>query len=98
MLRVEDTDQKREVENGVNGIIEALKKFNLEPDEGMINEEESKGAYGPYKQSQRKEIYQAFAKKLIEEKQAYPCFCQAEDLEQKDAKLRPRILWSMGNM
>ena len=102
-LRVEDTDQKREVENGVNGIIEALKKFNLEPDEGMINEEESKGVYGPYKQSQRKEIYQAFAKKLIEEKQAYPCFCQAEDLEQmrkkqEDAKLRPRILWSMGNM
>lgn len=41
ILRVEDTDQKREVENGVNGIIDALKKFNLSPDEGMISEEES---------------------------------------------------------
>lgn len=69
----------------------------------MIDEEESKGKYGPYKQSQRKEIYQAFAKKLIEEKKAYPCFCGSEDLEemrkkQENAKLRPRILWSMGNL
>ncbi len=94
ILRIEDTDQKREVENGVVGIIDALKKFNLNPDEGMINEEDSKGAYGPYKQSQRKEIYQAFAKRLIEEKKAYPCFCTAEDLDemrqkQESAKVRP---------
>ena len=94
ILRVEDTDQKREVENGVNGIIDALKKFDLEPDEGMINENDGKGNYGPYKQSQRKEIYQAFAKKLIEEKKAYPCFCKGEELEnirskQEAAKLRP---------
>lgn len=94
MLRVEDTDQKREVENGVVGIIDALKKFNLTPDEGMVDEENSFGEYGPYKQSQRKEIYQAFAKKLIEEKKAYPCFCKQEDLDsmrkkQEDAKLRP---------
>ena len=94
MLRIEDTDQKREVENGVNGIIGALKKFNLDPDEGMIDENTSKGEYGPYKQSQRKEIYQAFAKKLIEEKKAYPCFCKQEDLDdmrtkQENAKLRP---------
>ena len=71
------------------------------PDEGMINEEDGKGCYGPYKQSQRKEIYQAFAKKLIEEKKAYPCFCKGEDLEQmrqkqEVAKLRPRILWGLG--
>ena len=76
------------------GIIEALKKFNLEPNEGMIDEETSKGEYGPYKQSQRKEIYQAFAKRLIEEKKAYPCFCKSDDLEgmrkkQENAKLRP---------
>ncbi len=94
MLRIEDTDQKREVENGVNGIIDALKKFNLVPDEGMINEEDGKGEYGPYKQSQRKEIYQSFAKKLIEEKLAYPCFCTGDDLtsmreKQENAKLRP---------
>lgn len=103
ILRVEDTDQKREVENGVIGIIDALRKFDLEPDEGMINEEESVGEYGPYKQSQRKEIYQSFAKKLIEEKQAYPCFCNSEDLEesrkkQENAKIRPRILWGLGNL
>ena len=103
ILRVEDTDQKREVENGVNGIIDALKKFDLEPDEGMINENDGKGNYGPYKQSQRKEIYEAFAKKLIEEKKAYPCFCKSEDIEnmrnkQEAAKLRPRILWGLGNM
>ncbi len=94
MLRIEDTDQKREVENGVNGIIDALKKFNLVPDEGMIDENTSKGAYGPYKQSQRKEIYQAFAKKLIAEKRAYPCFCKQEDIDkmrekQESAKIRP---------
>lgn len=60
----------------------------------MIDEENSKGTYGPYKQSQRKDIYQAFAKRLIEEKKAYPCFCKADDLEemrkkQENAKLRP---------
>ena len=103
ILRVEDTDQKREVENGVTAIIDALKKFDLVPDEGMINENDSKGKYGPYKQSQRKEIYQAFAKKLIEEKRAYPCFCKADDLDtmrqkQESAKLRPRILWRLGYM
>ena len=57
-LRVEDTDQKREVENGVTGIIESLKDFGLTPDEGMINETEEIGEYGPYKQSLRKEILQ----------------------------------------
>lgn len=60
----------------------------------MIDEETSNGEYGPYKQSQRKEIYQAFAKRLIEEKKAYPCFCKAENLDemrkkQESAKLRP---------
>ena len=94
MLRIEDTDQKREVENGVTGIIDALRKFNLKPDEGMIDEDNSYGEYGPYKQSQRKEIYQSFAKKLIEEKKAYPCFCKQEDLDsmrakQEAAKIRP---------
>ncbi len=94
ILRIEDTDQKREVENGVNGIIDALRKFNLYPDEGMVNEEESHGAYGPYKQSQRKEIYQSFAKKLVAEKRAYPCFCKQEDLDemrkkQESAKIKP---------
>ena len=46
-LRVEDTDQKREVENGVTGIVNSLKDFDMEPDEGMITEKEKKGNYGP---------------------------------------------------
>ena len=64
-LRVEDTDQKREVENGVTGIVNSLIDFDMEPDEGMISDTEEKGEYGPYKQSLRKEIYQAYAKYLI---------------------------------
>lgn len=93
-LRVEDTDQKREVENGVIEIVNSLKKFGLEADEGMISSEEGKGNYGPYKQSQREEIYQAYAKYLIEQGKAYPCFCTPEELDeirakQEAAKIRP---------
>ena len=55
-LRIEDTDQKREVENGVSGIVNSLKDFDIVPDEGMTSETEEKGCYGPYKQSERKEI------------------------------------------
>lgn len=93
-LRIEDTDQKREVENGIIGIVNSLKDFGFEPDEGMISENESKGNYGPYKQSQRKEIYQAYAKYLIEQGKAYPCFCTPEEVEeirakQEAAKIRP---------
>lgn len=93
-LRVEDTDQKREVENGVTGIIQSLQDFGLTPDEGMTDEENEIGAYGPYKQSLRKEIYQAYAKHLIEQGKAYPCFCSPEELDemrqkQEAAKIRP---------
>ncbi len=93
-LRVEDTDQKREVENGVTGIVNALKDFVILPDEGMISETDEKGNYGPYKQSLRKEIYQAYSKYLIEQGKAYPCFCTSEEVEgirakQEAAKIRP---------
>ena len=80
-LRIEDTDQKREVENGVTEIIKSLKDYGLDPDEGMIDENNWVGDYGPYKQSMRKEIYQAYAKSLIERGLAYPCFCSSEDLD-----------------
>lgn len=56
--------------------------FGMEFDEGMIGEEESKGAYGPYRQSLRKEIYHTFAKDLILKGLAYPCFCTAEELNE----------------
>ena len=93
-VRIEDTDQKKQVENGTLEIITSLNNFGFEPDEGMINETEFKGNYGPYKQSLRKEIYQAYAKYLIEQGKAYPCFCSQEELEeirqkQEVAKIRP---------
>mgnify|MGYP005798629117 FL=1 len=86
ILRIEDTDQKRQIENGVVQIVDALKDFNIEFDEGMINETEEKGNYGPYKQSARKDIYQAYAKYLLEQGKAYPCFATPEELEEMRAK------------
>ena len=80
-LRIEDTDKKREVENGVSGIIRDLKNYGIKIDEGMISESEWIGEYGPYIQSKRKEIYQTFAKHLLINDLAYPCFCNEEDLE-----------------
>ena len=93
-VRIEDTDQKREVKNAIVEIVNSLKDFGIEQDEGMINENDSEGAYGPYKQSQRKEIYQAYAKYLISQGKAYPCFCTPEELDeirkkQENAKIRP---------
>ena len=81
-LRIEDTDKKREVENGTEGIIEDLKFFHMDIDEGMISSSDWIGSYGPYIQSKRKDIYQAYAKYLIEQDLAYPCFCTEEELEE----------------
>ena len=93
-LRIEDTDQKREIENGIDGIINSLKNFDMKPDEGKISKIEEIGEYGPYQQSKRSEIYEAYAKYLIEKGKAYPCFATAEELEemrekQEKAKVRP---------
>lgn len=82
MLRIEDTDQVRKIENGVNQIVEALAKFDFVPDEGMISETEEKGSYGPYKQSMRREIYHSYAKYLIEQGRAYPCFATPEEIDE----------------
>ena len=81
-LRIEDTDQKRTIENGVTGIINSLKDFEITPDEGMISEDKWIGNYGPYKQSMRKEIYESYAKYMIEKGRAYPCFCTPEEDEE----------------
>ena len=94
ILRIEDTDQKREIENGVSQIVNGLKDFDIIPNEGVISETEEIGEYGPYKQSERKDIYQAYAKFLIKQGLAYPCFCTPEELEeirakQEAAKIRP---------
>ena len=93
-LRIEDTDQKREVENGVTGIVSSLQDFDMAPDEGMISDADEIGNYGPYKQSLRKDIYEAYAKYMIEQGKAYPCFATPEELEemrakQEAAKIRP---------
>ncbi|MDY6011725.1 glutamate--tRNA ligase [Clostridium sp.] len=81
-LRIEDTDQKREVEGAIEDTIATMHNFGMEFDEGMTGEETSKGNYGPYRQSERKEIYHTFAKKLVEDGLAYPCFCTPEELNE----------------
>ena len=78
-LRIEDTDTERTVENGVNVIIEGLKEFGVEFDEGPNSDGTETGNYRPYVQSERKEIYHAFIKHLIIEGKAYPCFCTKEE-------------------
>ncbi len=81
-LRIEDTDTERTVENGIKKILKALKPFNIDFDEGVISQTEEKGIYGPYIQSKRKDIYKAYAKKLIEEDLAYASFASKEDLDE----------------
>ncbi len=91
--RIEDTDKKREVEGGIEDIIDGLQRFGITIDEGFISGTEQKGDYGPYQQSKRAEIYQTYVKDLIKKGLAYPCFCTAEDLEavrkvQEENKIR----------
>ena len=78
-LRIEDTDSKREVEGADSGIIEAFSHYRIFFDEGAVLNGDN-GIYGPYRQSQRAEIYQTFAKRLVCEGKAYPCFCTADEL------------------
>lgn len=79
-LRIEDTDQKREVEGAIEDTIQTMHNFGMDFNEGMTGKETSKGEYGPYRQSQRAEIYNTFAKDLVIKGLAYPCFCTAEEL------------------
>jgi len=79
-LRIEDTDEKREVEGAVEAVISSLDYFGVHFDEGAALNGET-GAYGPYFQSKRAEIYQSFVKRLIEQGMAYPCFCTEEELQ-----------------
>ena len=78
-LRVEDTDAKREVPGAVEVLIESLKFYHIQFDEGATIDGD-KGDYGPYRQRQRAAIYHVFAKKLVSEGKAYPCFCTEEEL------------------
>lgn len=92
-LRIEDTDKKREVENGVRLIVDGLESFGITFDEGMLSETEEKGEYGPYIQSARRGIYRCFVKDLVKKGLAYPCFMSEEELaeirqgQEKEKKL-----------
>lgn len=88
-LRIEDTDQKREVKEATELIFQTLKHYNINPDEYEYNGE-IVGNYGPYVQSERKEIYHAFIKHLIEIGRAYPCFCSKEELDELRKKQEAR--------
>lgn len=83
-LRVEDTDAKREVPGAVEVLIETLKHYGISFDEGVTLEGD-RGAYGPYRQRQRADIYHVYAKQLVLQGDAYPCFCTEEELAQMRA-------------
>ena len=87
-LRVEDTDAKREVPGAVEVLIDSLEHYSIRFDEGATHTGDN-GSYGPYRQRQRASIYHVFAKKLVSEGKAYPCFCTEEELtamrEQQEA-------------
>jgi nondiscriminating glutamyl-tRNA synthetase len=77
ILRIEDTDPERSKPEYEKDILEGLKWLGIEWDEGP----DIGGTYGPYRQSERKEIYSNYLKKLLEEDKAYYCFCSQEELE-----------------
>ncbi len=94
-LRIEDTDDKREVEGAVETVINAMGQFGVEFDEGATADGDN-GSYGPYRQRQRAQIYHVFAKWLVEQDKAYPCFLTAEEInavreEQMSKKQDPGI-------
>ncbi len=80
-LRIEDTDEKREVEGAVEAVISSLEYFGVKFDEGITTNGEE-GSYGPYYQRRRASIYQCFAKKLVEKGLAYPCFCTEDEIQE----------------
>lgn len=93
-LRVEDTDQKRKVDGAMELIVKSLDRYGIRADEGVDKDGQDFGAYGPYTQSERRDIYQAYVKSLLEQGLAYPCFCAAEDLDimrkiQEKTSVRP---------
>ena len=94
-LRIEDTDDKREVEGAAESLIKTLDFFGIDFDEGVTLDGEE-GDYGPYYQSERKEIYQTYVKELISQGKAYPCFLTEDQInairyEQEQNKLTPGI-------
>ncbi len=77
-LRLEDTDQKREIKGSGDKVVEQLMKFGITPDESYVHD----GAYGPYIQSERRLIYHTVIKDMIKAGKAYPCFCTHDELNE----------------
>ncbi|WP_411168725.1 glutamate--tRNA ligase [Clostridium sp. MB05] len=91
-LRIEDTDQKREVEGAILDTIQTMHNFGMNFNEGMTGDNTSKGEYGPYRQSERAEIYKSFAKDLIKKGLAYPSFDTPEELaELREKQIAAKI-------
>ena len=84
--RIEDTDKKREIDGGIDDIVNGLIRFGIDIDEGFVSGDRQIGEYGPYQQSHRAEIYQTYVKDLVKKGLAYPCFCTPEDLEKVRAE------------
>lgn len=97
VLRIEDTDQKRLIDNGINDIISTFKRVGITMQEWPLwTENSDQGQYGPYIQSHRKHLYRVFAKYLVEQGLAYPCWMSSEQLdsireEQMKTKKAPGI-------
>lgn len=94
MLRIEDTDKKREVDGAIDIICNVFKRLGIEINEGVVSQGNEIGNYGPYVQSHRVDIYHAFAAFLVDKGLAYPCFCTEEELneireQQQALKLSP---------
>lgn len=90
-LRVEDTDAKREVEGAVDLVISSMDFFGIHFDEGATSTGDN-GAYGPYRQRMRKEMYQCFAKELVKNGLAYPCFCTEDELtKMREAQMSEKL-------
>ncbi len=81
-IRIEDTDQKREMEGAADLIFKTMADYGLKVDEGSLDNGKDVGAYGPYTQSKRREIYRACVKHLLKEGKAYPCFVTSEELDE----------------
>ena len=81
-VRVEDTDQKRKVDGAIDVMLKGLSVYGINADEGVVGDEKEIGDYGPYYQSARVEIYQTYAKALVEQGLAYPCFFSADELDE----------------
>ena len=79
-IRLEDTDQKREVEGSGDSLIKQLQTFGVIPDEGYLGSNHEIGKYGPYVQSKRADIYKVVIKYMLQNNMAYPCFCSSDEL------------------